>query len=697
MAEGTVFVNAAGGAVQITLPSVTVNKVYTIKKIDNSSNGVTIVPTGADTIDALPLYTLSTYNDSVTLFGDYTGWLVTVKPISAISFPYHNHQAGVDTTPTLTEGTGPNIGKFSMSSADVWFFTDSGRHTMVLKTIVGGSWLSPTNDVSGYVCADSVTSDWIILSSIDSIDYIRYVPMYVVFKRTGSNTLHHQNISLTSRGEVCHNHHRLLTANRYARYPGTLESFGVDGSLNISASGGDVWAGNFQYSLLPITTNTRQTNCENTGTGWAIVSHLVPVLYNTRYNGPSGYTTLTDGYWTSVYLYRGIENQDHMYVVTSTKQHQTMELAKADNTIPAVPELVSSHTMFFGRIIFQKNMTSGFICESAFTSIFAASTAVTNHNGLSGLAADDHLQYQLRSEKGAIGGYAGLDATQKVDIINIPTGATSSTVCIGNDSRLSDARTPIAHAVNSSTYGYGDATLAGHARAGIGLTPVDGTFNVNYGNISTTACRGDDGRLSDDRTASGIRSATTIVSVSTADAPTVGRVLMATANNAATWQLPIANGTIPPADPIAGQGWFNMNTGYNIMMSWDPTRNLWLSVDTLSIVFSRNTNNAGSQYLRTGDSSTCDVSGTVMPINATAVGWTASAGSSTTVSYVLRTRNSATGVISGNLATLTQTAAWYSSDTALNVNCNAINSLVVYLNTGSASFPCVTVFYKYRW
>lgn len=49
-------------------------------------------------------------------------------------------------------------------------------------------------------------------------------------------------------------------------------------------------------------------------------------------------------------------------------------------------------------------------------------------------------------------------------------------------------------------------------------------------------CTSDDSRLSDDRTASGLRTATTVVSVSGAPAPSAGQALVATANNAATWQ-----------------------------------------------------------------------------------------------------------------------------------------------------------------
>jgi hypothetical protein len=59
---------------------------------------------------------------------------------------------------------------------------------------------------------------------------------------------------------------------------------------------------------------------------------------------------------------------------------------------------------------------------------------------------------------------------------------------------------PIAHAVNASTYGYGDATNAGHLRVGTGLSIATGTISVAYGTTGTTAAVGNDARLSDNRT-----------------------------------------------------------------------------------------------------------------------------------------------------------------------------------------------------
>lgn len=49
------------------------------------------------------------------------------------------------------------------------------------------------------------------------------------------------------------------------------------------------------------------------------------------------------------------------------------------------------------------------------------------------------------SNKGAVSGYASLTVSQKHLSTEIPFGSAINTVCQGNDSRLSDSRTPLAH------------------------------------------------------------------------------------------------------------------------------------------------------------------------------------------------------------------------------------------------------------
>lgn len=77
---------------------------------------------------------------------------------------------------------------------------------------------------------------------------------------------------------------------------------------------------------------------------------------------------------------------------------------------------------------------------------------------------------------------------------------------------------------------------------GGGDLSADRTLSPVYGTAVNTVCQGNDSRLSDDRTASGIRTLTTVVSVAGATAPSSGQVLRAASSTAATWQ------TLTPAD-----------------------------------------------------------------------------------------------------------------------------------------------------
>lgn len=77
-----------------------------------------------------------------------------------------------------------------------------------------------------------------------------------------------------------------------------------------------------------------------------------------------------------------------------------------------------------------------------------------------GWIPDLSATYQAVSGKGAASGYASLDAGTKVPIAQLPTGSTSSTVALGNDARLSDARTPTAHAASHRDGGSDEVATA---------------------------------------------------------------------------------------------------------------------------------------------------------------------------------------------------------------------------------------------
>jgi len=88
---------------------------------------------------------------------------------------------------------------------------------------------------------------------------------------------------------------------------------------------------------------------------------------------------------------------------------------------------------------------------------------------------------------------------------------------------------------------YTTPTAAGHVGAVCVTAGTPGTWSefgrqISLGTGASDACAGNDARLSDDRVASGIRTATTVVSASGSAAPSAGQVLVATGPTGVTWQ-----------------------------------------------------------------------------------------------------------------------------------------------------------------
>ena len=124
-------------------------------------------------------------------------------------------------------------------------------------------------------------------------------------------------------------------------------------------------------------------------------------------------------------------------------------------------------------------------------SVAGGGGGVTDHGALTGLGDDDHTQYQKESERNAASGYAGLDGSTKLTGAQQVYGAVANTAAEGNDARLSDARTPVAHKTTHEPGG-GDP-MAVDAAAATGSLRTVGTGALQ-------ACAGNDGRLSDART-----------------------------------------------------------------------------------------------------------------------------------------------------------------------------------------------------
>ena len=95
-------------------------------------------------------------------------------------------------------------------------------------------------------------------------------------------------------------------------------------------------------------------------------------------------------------------------------------------------------------------------------------------------AGDPHTGYQKESEKNAANGYAGLDASTKLDGSQQKYGSAANTACEGNDARLSDARTPLAH---KDSHKHGGSDEVATATPGANVIPkagADGTLALGF-------------------------------------------------------------------------------------------------------------------------------------------------------------------------------------------------------------------------
>ena len=155
----------------------------------------------------------------------------------------------------------------------------------------------------------------------------------------------------------------------------------------------------------------------------------------------------------------------------------------------------------------------------------------------------------------ATGATAGFMSTANfTKLSGIATGATNTPLATVSPVNVTKATAVIGVSTEAAKADHKhDITTAAGAANPPGTSNAEGTSTSlsradhthsmpTYGSTSGTICQGNDSRLSDDRIASGIRTATTAVSCSGATAPTAGQVLTATSGTAATWQTPAASG-----------------------------------------------------------------------------------------------------------------------------------------------------------
>lgn len=139
------------------------------------------------------------------------------------------------------------------------------------------------------------------------------------------------------------------------------------------------------------------------------------------------------------------------------------------------------------------------------TSTVADDTLTVNFEGGSG-GGNTTAEYLLSTADGTLPNSRVLTASSSVSVTNATgtstlaciMGTTSGTCCEGNDSRLSDSRTPTAHATSHRHGGADEIATTTAASNAIPKAGAGGTLAVNWlptGTSSATVCIGNDVRV----------------------------------------------------------------------------------------------------------------------------------------------------------------------------------------------------------
>ena len=381
-----------------------------------AGDGFNIIAAGGSTANSTG--TINFANSNGFSFG-LNGTNVTASyDTSSLAPVYHAHQAGIEGEPVVTDN---GNGTINVASEDVWFFTDATRETLAFHTIAAATNLAPGSSDTSYLVADRDTNTWVLLTDYSLIDNNRYIPYLIVYKGA-SNNLHFQKEPLEAHGEVENHRQRVANCERYGRESGFDQISVAATTRLITTNAGVFWAVNRRYSLNAVTSaSTRWFLNYHLGGVWTSTTGATnATINNTQYDDGTDIQTLAAGEVVINYLYRGVEDQDHLYIVLSNKYNSITE-AKASGIIGTLPELVTSHAVLIGRVIVEQGQdVQPTDIESAFTETFAASTPVTVHNDLAGLQGGSSTNYyhvspqiysNLTGSSYVTGGFTGVNAT----------------------------------------------------------------------------------------------------------------------------------------------------------------------------------------------------------------------------------------------------------------------------------------------
>lgn len=284
---------------------------------------------------------------------------------------YVNEQvltAGCYTKPAYIDN---GNGTVTLSAGVICVYSTPDKKGIIYKVNTVPTIITLTSNTSNYIVGDYNNGSPIVrvTTNVNEINQSNIIPIYTILVKDGLNILDWDEGACGLPNKISE---RFVKTDRFRLQSGLDISVGVGGNILIAS--GIVW-----YGVTPLTLDASNSSVNQTrlfyhsGGSW---TYSPITTYNsTKYDNGTNMVTLTPSRYAVNWIYRGVEHQNHIYVLLGTGDYKLDEAQNAK--LPTAPFPIPEHCILVGKIISAYNTTTPIEVVSTFDRVFAGSSTIT--------------------------------------------------------------------------------------------------------------------------------------------------------------------------------------------------------------------------------------------------------------------------------------------------------------------------------
>lgn len=320
----------------------------------------------------------SAVDENIAIYNGVTGKIIKDggKKIADL----YNLSSGPVVLPTIVQEVDGTLTIGADGIVNFYTLADATTNIVRLSCDTGDT-LTLVDGSINYVYVDYNGGSPIYTSTLDRNEYLsdaRKVPMFRVYR--DGTTLHVSNYDLYGVGLSDKQLLKDIIINNFQRESGLILSTAVTRISTISA--GRAWFGVQPYDLAVNLAGTTGELYEYYLVSGVWTKALVTSYDATYYSDGTDRQTLNSSKYVAKYFFRGVEDDNEAYYIHGG-EYSTATSALAE-AVPSIPLVISSHSIYVGKIVIQKDTTNGVAYPRDWGTAVSASPA-TDHEDLSNI------------------------------------------------------------------------------------------------------------------------------------------------------------------------------------------------------------------------------------------------------------------------------------------------------------------------